>query len=206
MLQPLVSEWAGGVELEPTDLYGMRIYQRGGVLLSHVDREETHALSAIINIAQGPYDEPWPLEIYDHVEHQRHLITMEPGEIVFYESARCMHGRPIPLRGDFYVNLFAHYRPRGDPGWFKKERTWNGEPPPCLDYHPECEGWCVRLCWFFVSRTEIDEPAAPLPCPGRRAENATPTRCSCGTRASGPAGSAAASETRIPARNCDGKL
>ena len=27
-------------------------WQRGGVLLSHVDREETHALSAIINVAQ----------------------------------------------------------------------------------------------------------------------------------------------------------
>ena len=23
-----------------------------------------------------------------------------------------MHGRPIALRGDFYVNLFAHYRPK----------------------------------------------------------------------------------------------
>ena len=30
-LMPLVSAWAGGMELEPTDIYGMRIYQRGAV-------------------------------------------------------------------------------------------------------------------------------------------------------------------------------
>ena len=31
-----MSEWAGGVELEPTDLYGMRIYQVRGADLSAI--------------------------------------------------------------------------------------------------------------------------------------------------------------------------
>ena len=37
-MMPLVEEWAGGEALERTDIYGIRIYQRGARLLSHVDR------------------------------------------------------------------------------------------------------------------------------------------------------------------------
>ena len=46
---------------------------------------------------------------------------MNEGDIVYYESARCLHGRMQSLEGEFYVNLFAHYRPVGDPEWFLKE-------------------------------------------------------------------------------------
>lgn len=56
------------------------------------------------------------VEIYDFAG-RLHLVTMEPGDIVYYESARCMHGRMKPLRGEYYVNLFSHYRPKGDPDW-----------------------------------------------------------------------------------------
>lgn len=47
---------------------------------------------------------------------------MEEGDIVYYESAKCLHGRMAPLTGKdaFYVNLFAHYRPDGDPEWSSK--------------------------------------------------------------------------------------
>jgi hypothetical protein len=51
-LKPLAEEWIGGVELEETDLYGMRKYQKGAKLLKHVDREATHAISMIINVDQ----------------------------------------------------------------------------------------------------------------------------------------------------------
>jgi hypothetical protein len=37
-----------------------------------------------------------------------------------------------PLEGDFYVNLFSHYRPAGgDPEWFAKPDP--EAPPPILD-------------------------------------------------------------------------
>ena len=49
-----------------------------------------------------------------------------------------MHGRPAPLIGDHFANLFAHYRPAGDPAWFKEEKTFDGAPARCLDFHPEC--------------------------------------------------------------------
>jgi hypothetical protein len=74
-LQDLVEEWSG-VELELTDIYGMRRYEEGARLLTHVDREATHAASLIINIAQGGVREPWAVEIYDFADRM-HEITME---------------------------------------------------------------------------------------------------------------------------------
>jgi len=118
-LMKLVEAWTGAV-LENTDIYGMRRYEHGARLLTHVDREATHATSMIINIAQGGIKEPWTIEIYDFAG-RLHEIIMEPGDIVYYESARCLHGRMMPLNGSYYVNLFTHYRPIGDPTWFLKE-------------------------------------------------------------------------------------
>lgn len=83
--------------------------QDGAVLLQHTDRESTHATSLIVNIAQFGVRHPWKVEIYDHA-HRLHEIEMEPGDIVYYESAKCLHGRTEPLQGGYYVNLFAHYR------------------------------------------------------------------------------------------------
>ena len=78
--------------------YGIRCYNPGSFLLNHVDRTSTHVLSAIINVHQEGMLEDWPLEIYDHAG-KMHRVSMEPGDIVLYESAKNTHGRPIPLNG-----------------------------------------------------------------------------------------------------------
>ena len=129
-LKLLVESWAG-VELENTDIYGLRRYEEGARLLHHVDREETHAASLIINVAQGGVRTPWTVEIYDLAD-RLHEVVMEPGDIVYYESAKCLHGRNTPLNGEFYVNLFAHYRPVGDDRWYLKPNP-DGTPDPLID-------------------------------------------------------------------------
>ncbi len=65
------------------------------------------------------------VEIYDFAG-RLHLVPMDPGDIVYYESARCLHGRMNPLRGEYYVNLFSHYRPIGDPSWNLKSNPRDG--------------------------------------------------------------------------------
>jgi len=68
-LRALVEKWIGGnVPLENTDIYGIRKYQDGARLLTHVDREATHAVSLIINIAQSQMRQPWMVEIYDFAD------------------------------------------------------------------------------------------------------------------------------------------
>ena len=73
------------------------MYQNGAVLVPHRDREETHIISAIINIDQE-VSEDWPLVIEDHF-YRKHELTLKPGEVLYYESAKLLHGRPTPLNG-----------------------------------------------------------------------------------------------------------
>lgn len=83
-LRELVETWIGGVPLENTDIYGIRRYVDGTWLLSHTDREETHATSVIINVDQEEMREDWMVEIYDFAG-RLHEIPMKPGDIVYYE-------------------------------------------------------------------------------------------------------------------------
>lgn len=40
-------------------------------------------------------------------------MTMEPGDMVLYESHSVLHGRPFPLKGRFMANIFVHFEPTG---------------------------------------------------------------------------------------------
>ena len=40
-----------------------------------------------------------------------HQVVLQPGEMVWYESARLLHGRPQLLEGEYFDNLFIHYKP-----------------------------------------------------------------------------------------------
>ena len=60
--------------------------------------------------------EPWPLVIegFDGVTKE---VVLQKGEMLFYESAKCLHGRPQLLNGDYYSNVFIHYKPTSDGAW-----------------------------------------------------------------------------------------
>lgn len=109
--------------MDMTSLYGIRKYTYGAILGMHVDTCRTHVISAIINVDSRltPNGRGWPLQIYDH-EDNLHYITMEPGDTVFYESAKCGHARFEPLDGEWYANIFIHYAPTDanlwDCSWF----------------------------------------------------------------------------------------
>jgi len=109
MARNTMEQWTGE-ELSPSSLYGIRIYKDGAVLAPHVDRLPL-VTSAIINVAQD-VDEPWPLEVYAH-DGKAYNITMDPGDMVLYESHSVVHGRPFPLKGRFYANVFIHFEPVG---------------------------------------------------------------------------------------------
>lgn len=109
-----------------------RRYFNNSVLQMHVDRVGTHIISGIINIAQN-VEEDWKLLILDH-DGNEHRLAMKPGDLLLYESARLIHGRPgqlrdalsllevvflklsvffetEPMKGQYYDNLFIHYTP-----------------------------------------------------------------------------------------------
>lgn len=104
-----LQEWTQE-ELTACSLYGIRVYTENSILATHVDRMPL-VTSAIINVDQD-VDEPWPIEVYAH-DGKAYNITMEPGDMVLYESHSVLHGRPFPLKGRFYANIFIHFEPVG---------------------------------------------------------------------------------------------
>jgi hypothetical protein len=53
---------------------------------------------------------------------------MEPGDMLFYESARLVHGRPYSLAAESYCNVFAHYRAADRTYWpYTEAAIWEHE-------------------------------------------------------------------------------
>jgi prolyl 4-hydroxylase len=98
-------------ELQPCSLYGIRVYGEGAIMLPHVDRLPL-VVSAMINVAQD-VDEDWPTEVYDH-QGNAHNVTLQPGDMLLFESSSVIHGHPFPLKGRFYALIFIHFEPTGN--------------------------------------------------------------------------------------------
>jgi prolyl 4-hydroxylase len=114
-VRDVAQEWTGQ-QLIVTSVYGIRLYHNQSILAPHVDRLPL-VTSAIINVAQQyggdeENSEPWPLEVYDR-QGFAHNITMNPGDLVLYESHSTIHGRPFPFKGDYFANIFVHFQPIG---------------------------------------------------------------------------------------------
>lgn len=107
-LKPRVEAWSG-LDLESTFVYGIRVYHDGAVLKEHRDRLGTHTFGVIINVDQD-VNEDWPLSIEDSY-YRRHEVILRPGEVIYYEGARLLHGRPTPLNGTGFANIFCHFKP-----------------------------------------------------------------------------------------------
>jgi hypothetical protein len=105
-----LEEWTRQ-ELQPVSMYGIRVYGQGAVMMPHVDRLPLVA-SAMICVAND-VDEPWPTELYDHTNGRAHNVTLEPGDMLLFESHSVVHGHPFPLQGRFQALLFIHFEPTG---------------------------------------------------------------------------------------------
>jgi len=106
-LKPVLEIWSG-LKLEPTFVYGIRVYHNGTALKVHRDRNGTHIIGVIINVDQE-LNEAWPLRIEDNY-YRQHDVLLEPGEVIYYEAVRLAHGRPIPFNGELFANIFCHFK------------------------------------------------------------------------------------------------
>ena len=123
----------------------------------HVDKPQTHIVSFILHIDSSDDAEPWPIFIEDY-RGNTHEVTLTPGDLLFYESAKCWHGRPRRLNGSWYSSVFSHYRK------FVRMRTaaYDFNPmvttllctPLLLTYPFRSQKWlvCVER-WTFQQRT-----------------------------------------------------
>lgn len=107
-LKPIHEEFIGYKErLKPKWIYGIRSYKNGAILENHTDTVETHHVSSII-IVDKKVDKDWPLDFQDHAGNW-HKVYAEPGDMILYESATCLHGRTEPFEGEYFRNFYTHY-------------------------------------------------------------------------------------------------
>jgi len=62
-------------------------------------------------------NEDWMLEVIGH-DGKTAQLPLKPQQMILYESATVIHGRPQPFNGYYYANVFVHFRPQN--GWSVK--------------------------------------------------------------------------------------
>ena len=94
--QSSLQKWSG-VKLSPSTLYG-RVYTNQSVIPPHIDAEPL-VISAMIRVVHD-LAEPWVMEMIGH-DGKAYNISLEEGEMLLYEGASVIHGRPFPMNGVF---------------------------------------------------------------------------------------------------------
>lgn len=153
-LHPMHEAWSG-VELQPFTAYGFRLYRNNSSLLLHTDKPTTHIISCILHIDSSDDSEPWPIIIEDFLGNTNEVV-LAPGDMLFYESSKCFHGRPQNFQGSWYSSIFVHYFPVSEE-WRTKDRELEmhyGVPP----------GWASDTKWpsdypkLEIKGTSMREP------------------------------------------------
>jgi hypothetical protein len=63
-----------------------------------------------LHVDHSPDSEPWPIFIEDY-QGNTHEVILTSGDMLFYESSKCLHGRPRKFNGSWYSSIFVHYFP-----------------------------------------------------------------------------------------------
>ena len=118
----------------------------------HIDKSETHIISCILHIDHSEDSEDWPIVIEDFQGNTNEVI-LTSGDMLFYESSKCLHGRPHTFKGSWYSSIFVHYYPVGWPKDRKQEIHY--AIPPHWNMEPEYE---TNETFLVMSGTSMKEP------------------------------------------------
>jgi prolyl 4-hydroxylase len=104
------------------------------------------------------------LEVYDR--HDRAVnVTMEPGDMVLYESGSLIHGRPFPLKGKYFANIFIHFEPTGRRLGASEPYVTTSDLPPYLNANtPEADHW-LKMHPGGWKKPVPSAPAQQIPSP-----------------------------------------
>eukprot|EP00471_Norrisiella_sphaerica_P013178 CAMPEP_0184502212 /NCGR_PEP_ID=MMETSP0113_2-20130426/49641_1 /TAXON_ID=91329 /ORGANISM="Norrisiella sphaerica, Strain BC52" /LENGTH=536 /DNA_ID=CAMNT_0026891271 /DNA_START=111 /DNA_END=1721 /DNA_ORIENTATION=+ len=111
-LRPILEEWSGQ-KLRLNAFYGMREYFPGAWLRNHIDRIDTHVISATLSVMKLNSTKPWPLETVTWTG-KRMRFEHKEGEMLLYESATRPHGRPYRMEDGIHVGCFVHFSPTNE--------------------------------------------------------------------------------------------
>lgn len=101
-IQTILQRWSG-VNLSPSSLYG-KLYSNQSIIPPSVDSEPM-IISALIRVSQDLV-QPWITEVIAH-DGKAYHISLEEGEMLLYEGASVIHGRPFHMNG-VYASVSLH--------------------------------------------------------------------------------------------------
>ena len=84
----------------------LRIYHKGATQLQRV-LPMPKLVSVLIPLARDGA-EPWPVRV-EVPDGETHMVDLKVGEMMLVESARCLFGRPEPLKGGSFAELAFHF-------------------------------------------------------------------------------------------------
>ena len=93
-------------------------------------------------------------EVYDH-DGMAHNVTLEPGDMLLYESSKVLHGRPTLFRGSWYTSVFVHYYPK-DEKWWDRDREFDKHYAIPPDWDNITSSPFPRLSWSGTNMFEPD--------------------------------------------------
>ena len=105
-LKPIFDNWCK-VPIDFSYMYGIHSYKKEEVIELHREHLPTHHISAQIIIDK---DKDWPFDLYNHENNLHTIPTSNIGDIILYEGAKLLHGRPLPFEGTYYDILYVHYK------------------------------------------------------------------------------------------------
>ena len=105
-LKPIFDNWCK-VSIDFSYMYGIHSYKNMENLPLHREHLQTHHISAQIVIDK---DKDWPFEIYNHANKSHIIKSNNIGDMILYEGAKLLHGRPLPFDGTHYDILYVHYK------------------------------------------------------------------------------------------------
>jgi len=150
-LQPRL-EAATGIELLPCYSY-LRIYERGGRLPKHTDRDSCE-ISTTLTIGYDA-DALWPICI--EADGEEKAIALDAGDLMIYRGAEIPHWREDPDL-EYWVQVFLHYVDAN--GRFTDQR-----------FDGRDQVGPVKMAQLRVQRALEDGPIsrnAPCPCGSQR--------------------------------------
>ena len=115
-LHDKLEEW-GGIDLDLTYVYGLRLFRNTTTIKMHLDKKGSHSMGYVLHVgASDDYDpeaDPWPFLIEDF-NGRTHEITMVPGDLILFEGGlnNSVLSNQSIARVLFYGNMI-------------KCRTWN---------------------------------------------------------------------------------
>jgi len=106
---PVAQDWVGS-RLYPMLERGIRAHTNGCIEAPHVEILPA-IVTAVINLVND-VNEEWPYELIGH-DGIAYNVTMEPGDMVLYESHSTFHGHPFAMNGNNHVNYYIHFESTG---------------------------------------------------------------------------------------------